>query len=78
VAEIWHPDWQVTIDGRPGPLLRGDYSLITVPLPAGAATVDLTFRSRLYELGKAITLASLALLVVALLASLASQRARHA
>jgi hypothetical protein len=78
VAENWYPDWQVTIDGRPGPLLRGDYSLITVPLPAGAATVDLTFRSRLYELGRAITLASLALLVVALLASLASRRARHA
>ena len=78
VAENWYPDWQVTIDGRPGQLLRGDYSLITVPLPAGAATVDLTFRSRLYELGRAITLASLALLAVALLASLASRRARHA
>ena len=78
VAENWYPDWQVTIDGRRGQLLRGDYSLITVPLPAGAATVDLTFRSRLYELGRAITLASLALLLVALLASLASRRARNA
>jgi hypothetical protein len=78
VAENWYPDWHVTIDGRRGQLLRGDYSLITVPLPAGAATVDLIFRSRSYELGRAITLASLALLVVALLASLASRRARHA
>src|SRR5256885_519200 len=71
VAENWYPDWQVAIDGQRGQLLRGDYSLITVPLPAGARTVDLTFHSRLYEIGKAITLASLALLLIALVASLA-------
>jgi len=78
VAENWYPDWQVAIDGHAGQLLRGDYSLITVPLPAGARTVDLTFRSRAYEVGRAITLASLALLLVALLASLAGRRPRHA
>jgi len=78
VAENWYPDWQVSVDGRRGQLLRGDYSLITVPLPAGARTVDLTFHSRLYEIGKAITVASLALLLIALLASLASRRARNA
>jgi len=78
VAENWYPDWQVAIDGHAGQLLRGDYSLITVPLPAGARTVDLTFHSRLYEIGKAITLASLALLLIALVASLAGRRARHA
>ena len=78
VAENWYPDWQVAIDGHAGQLLRGDYSLITVPLPAGARTVDLTFHSRLYEIGKAITLASLALLLIALVASLVGRRARHA
>jgi len=78
VAENWYPDWQVAVDGQRGQLLRGDYSLITVPLPAGARTVDLTFHSRLYEIGKAITLASLALLLIALVASLAGGRARHA
>ncbi|PYO28210.1 MAG: hypothetical protein DMD73_06485, partial [Gemmatimonadetes bacterium] len=69
VAENWYPDWQVAVDGQRGQLLRGDYSLITVALPAGARTVELTFRSKLYELGRAITLASLALLLVALLLS---------
>ena len=78
VAENWYPDWQVAVDGQRGQLLRGDYSLITVALPAGARTVDLTFHSRLYEIGKAITLASLALLLIALVASLAGGRARHA
>jgi uncharacterized membrane protein YfhO len=78
VAENWYPDWQVAIDGRHGQLLRGDQSLITVPLPAGARTVDLTFHSRLYEIGKAISLASLALLLVALLASFATAHPRNA
>ena len=78
VAENWYPDWQVAVDGQRGQLLRGDYSLITVPLPAGARTVDLTFHSKLYEIGKAITLASLALLLIALVASLAGGRAHHA
>ena len=78
VAENWYPDWQVTVDGRRGQLLRGDYSLITVPVPAGTRTVDLTFRSRLYELGRTVTLASLTLVLVALLASFATGRPRNA
>src|SRR5256886_6827322 len=78
VAENWYPDWQVAVDGQRGQLLRGDYSLITVPLPAGARTVDLTFHSRLYEIRKALTLASLALLLIALVASLAGRGARPA
>ena len=78
VAENWYPDWQVTVDGRRGQLLRGDYSLITVPVPAGTRTVDLTFRSRLYELGRTVTLVSLTLVLVALLASFATGRPRNA
>jgi uncharacterized membrane protein YfhO len=66
------------VDGRPAPVLRGDYSLLSVPLPAGAKVVELSFRSKLYELGRTITLASLAILVLALVASLATRRMRHA
>jgi uncharacterized membrane protein YfhO len=58
-------------------VLRGDYSLLTVPLPAGAKAVELSFRSTLYELGRTITLGSLAILVIALVASLAARRMRH-
>ena len=78
VAENWYPDWLVTVDGRRGQLLRGDYSLITVPVPAGTRTVDLTFRSRLYELGRTVTLTCLTLVLVALLASFATGRPGNA
>ena len=78
VAENWYPDWQATVDGGPAQVLRGDYSLLTVALPAGAKVVDLTFRSKLYELGRTLTLASLAVLLIALLAALTlPRRAPH-
>jgi len=67
VAENWYPDWQATVDGRPAQVLRGDYALITVALPAGAKVVKLAFRSKLYELGRTLTIGSLAALLIALL-----------
>ena len=75
IAENWYPDWQATVDGQPAQVLRGDQTLITVPLPAGARAVELTFRSKLYEEGRTITLSSLAVLLVALLAGLVPRRA---
>jgi hypothetical protein len=78
VAENWYPDWVGKVDGRPAAVLRGDYSLLTIPVPAGAKAVELTFRSKLYELGRTITLASLAVLVIALVASFVARRMQHA
>lgn len=78
VAENWYPDWQATADGRAAPVVRGDFSLITVAVPAGTRTVELTFRSRDYETGKLISLVSLAVLVVVAVAPIVARRTRHA
>jgi hypothetical protein len=64
VAENWYPDWHATVDGRAAPVLRGQYTLITVPVPRGARVVRLQFTSRIYAVGKDITLASLAIVAV--------------
>ncbi len=78
IAENWYPDWQATADGRPAQVLRGDYTLITVALPAGARVVELTFHSKLYETGRTLSVASLGALFVALLAAVVlPRRARH-
>jgi len=78
IAENWYPDWQASADGRPAQVLRGDYSLITVALPAGAKVVELAFRSKLYETGRTLSLGCLAALLVALLAAIIlPRRARH-
>jgi hypothetical protein len=67
VSENWYQDWRAEVDGASAPVLRGDNSLITVPVPAGARRVSLTFRSAAYARGKAVSSASL-LLVLATLA----------
>jgi hypothetical protein len=63
VAENWYRDWRATVDGKPAPVLRGDYTLITVPVPPGAREVTLEFASAEYRTGRWITW--LALLIIA-------------
>ena len=74
VAENWFPEWEATVDGRPAQVLRGNYTMLTVAVPAGARTVELTFRSGTYRTGKLLTLVSLAVVAVALVAPIALRR----
>ena len=64
VAENWYLDWQATVDGNPASVLRGDNSLLTVPVPAGAGRVELSYHSRTYETGKTISFATIGLLAL--------------
>jgi hypothetical protein len=65
VANNFYPGWTATVDGQPAPVYRADYVITGVPLPAGAREVTLTFASAPFERGKAVTLAALALALVA-------------
>jgi hypothetical protein len=56
VSENFYPGWTATADGAPAVTARADYTLIGVPLPAGASTVDLVFRSRIFTIGAFVTL----------------------
>jgi hypothetical protein len=78
VSENWYPDWQATVDGAPAQALRGDYTLITVPVPAGAKRVELVFKSRDFETGRTISLASLGFLVAIGVTPFVRRRARAA
>jgi hypothetical protein len=62
VAENWYPDWHATVDGQDAPVLRGQRTLITVPVKQGAHEVKLQFASAAYGKGKMITLVSLLLI----------------
>ncbi|HWH02281.1 MAG TPA: hypothetical protein VN674_01220 [Gemmatimonadales bacterium] len=64
VSENWYKDWKATVNGAPAQVLRGDESLITVPLPQGARTVELAFTPDDYARGKTITMISLGLIVL--------------
>jgi len=78
VSENWYPDWRATVDSAPAEVLRGDYTFITVPVPAGAKRVALTFRSPAYETGRAVSLVSLLVLAAIALLPMALKRRRDA
>jgi hypothetical protein len=59
VGENWYPDWHATVDGKPAPVHRADYALLSVVLPPGAREVRLWFASRAYPRGKLVTAISL-------------------
>jgi len=55
-SEIWYPDWKVFVDGKPTKLLRADYSLRAVAVPAGEHKVEMKFESEAYSKGKIISM----------------------
>jgi hypothetical protein len=77
VSENYYPGWEARVDGRPAPIGRAQYVLIGVGLPTGARAVELTFRSAVYERGKAVTLASITLAALVLAAGVVVGRRRR-
>jgi hypothetical protein len=61
VSENWYPDWTATVDGTPVQTVRGQFSLLTVPVPAGAREVRLEFRSAAFERGRLVSFGALAM-----------------
>jgi hypothetical protein len=59
VSENWDAEWAAPVDGKQAPVLRGDGTLITVPVPVGAREVALGYEGRAYARGRAVTLAAL-------------------
>jgi len=77
VSENYYPGWHATVDGKPAAAERADLTLIGVPLPAGATKVELNFSSDTYKKGKEITLAAIALAVLASLGGLFGPRPKE-
>ncbi len=63
VAENWHPSWTATVDGTSAPVLRAQHSLMAVPVPAGAKSVQLQFVAASYGLGKGISLGAIVIVL---------------
>jgi Bacterial membrane protein YfhO len=78
VSENFYPGWTATVDGKPAVASRVDYTMIGVPLPTGAKTVELRFRSASYEKGKWITLAAIGAALLLLVGGLVTDRRKSA
>jgi hypothetical protein len=77
VSENFFRGWSATVDGHPTAVGRADYTLIGVPLSAGATTVDLEFHSRADSVGLMVTFAAATLALLWLAAVAVLDRRRH-
>ena len=69
-SEIYYPGWEATIDGKPANILRVDYILRALEIPAGTHVVEFVFRPKAYITGNKITAASSWLVLIFLLGSI--------
>jgi hypothetical protein len=76
VSENYYPGWQASVAGQNASVVRANYNLIGVALPAGAREVRLSFADPGYQSGKTITLIALALALAALIAGVLLDRRR--
>ena len=63
LADLWYPDWIATVDGRPAPILKADYLLRAVPVPAGRHRVEFHYRSKAVRQGLALSIVSLVIVL---------------
>ena len=65
LADLWYPDWIATVDGHRVEILKADYLLRAVPVPAGRHRVVFRFESPAMRRG--LLLSGASLIVVLLL-----------
>ncbi len=66
-SEVYYPKgWQVTIDGEPVEMLRANYTLRALPIPAGKHTVEFRFEPRSIRVTDGIAYAALAIMLLTL------------
>jgi hypothetical protein len=70
-SEIYYPaGWNVYIDGKLGEIIRVDYALRGVKIPAGEHKIEMVFAPRAYYLGNTITTYSSIMMWILLLVAL--------
>ncbi|HKQ58841.1 MAG TPA: YfhO family protein [Candidatus Eisenbacteria bacterium] len=74
LADLWYPDWTATVDGKPERILKADYLLRAVPVPAGRHRVEFRFQSAAMRTGLMLSIASLAATLALLVFGLLRRR----
>ena len=63
-ADIFYPDWRVKVDGAGARLLRADYALRAVALPAGEHEIEFSYHDGAYQAGRWIQILSFLLILL--------------
>jgi hypothetical protein len=78
LADLWYPDWVATVDGKPAPIMRADYLLRTVPVPAGRHRVEFRFEPKSVKNGLRLSFVSFAASLLLLGIGILQRRRRPA
>ena len=71
ISEIYYPEgWSATVDGQPATILRANYVLRAIEIPAGKHSVEFTFAPKSYVIGDKITMASSWIVLLVLLGAI--------
>ncbi len=69
-SEIYYPGWEATIDGKESHILRANYILRALAIPAGQHIIEFSFEPKPYTVGNKVTTASSWLVLIILLGSI--------
>jgi hypothetical protein len=62
LSEAWYPGWQGTIDGKPAEIYRTDIAFRGMVVPDGTHRIRMEFHPRIFDLSRAISAVTLALI----------------
>ena len=57
-ADVWHPSWRATVNGKPVPVYRANMAYKAIPIEPGENLIELRFGSPLFALLIAIVSAN--------------------
>jgi Bacterial membrane protein YfhO len=66
LTDAYYPGWKAYVDGKETRVLRADYLFRAVAVPPGEHLVEFRYQPQSFQIGRAISLAALAIAVVAL------------
>jgi hypothetical protein len=62
LSELYYPGWKALVDGKPVPILRGNYLFRVIELPRGTHSVQFYYAPLTIKMGIAISLLTLVLI----------------
>lgn len=68
-SEVYYPKgWQISIDGQPAEMIRANYTLRALPVPAGKHTIEFRFDPQSIKVTDGIAYAALLIMLLTALA----------